>query len=216
MQEITNLVKSGKDNYNVFLDGVFFCKLNAETILKEKLKVGMFVPKEKLEYAQLENEKLVAFERSLKYLASPKTKKQVSDYLFSKGYAPQTVSHCLSKLDEYGYLNDEVFARQFIESYKHKKGRRLLEFELASKGVSPEISKKVLEDLTTDEEYIINLAEKYLKNKEKNSQTAKKLFNHLFSKGFSFEEISPVVKKLVYDFGEENEGWNWPVGNWKN
>ena len=63
MQEITNLVKSGKDNYNVFLDGVFFCKLNAETILKEKLKVGMFVPKEKLEYAQLENEKLVAFEK---------------------------------------------------------------------------------------------------------------------------------------------------------
>ena len=208
MQEITNLVKSGKNNYNVFLDGYFFCKLTAETILKEKIKVGYFVSKEKIERIQLENEKVVALEKALKFLENLKTKKQVIDYLYSKGFATQTVNYCIEKLNEYSYLNDENFAKQYVENYKHKKGRRLLEFELTTKGISLEIVKTVLNDFTTNEEFIYNIAEKYLKNKEKNKKNANKLVAHLFSKGFSLDEINPVIKKIFYDFGENNEDWN--------
>lgn len=211
MSEITNIVKHGKETYSIFLDGSFFCKLNAETIVKNNFKVGNEVSKEEIENAQAENEKLVAFDKCLKLLSVPKTKKQVKDYLYGKGYTTKTVSYCISKLEEYNYLDDEAFASLYIKSYSFKKGKRLLDFELKSKGVSQEIINKVLEEYEFKNEDIIALAEKFVKGKSKDKKTAQKLVAHLFSKGFSLEEINPIVKKIVFDFeaeGEENENWN--------
>ncbi len=211
MSEITNIVKHGKETYSIFLDGSFFCKLNAETIVKNNFKVGNEVSKEEIENAQAENEKLVAFDKCLKLLSVPKTKKQVKDYLYGKGYTTKTVSYCISKLEEYNYLDDEAFASLYVKSYSFKKGKRLLDFELKSKGVSQEIINKVLEEYEFKNEDIIALAEKFVKGKPKDKKTAQKLVAHLFSKGFSLEEINPIVKKIVFDFeaeGEENENWN--------
>ena len=44
MSEITNLIKNGKETYSVFLDGCFFCKLNAETIAPLGYTWGMALP----------------------------------------------------------------------------------------------------------------------------------------------------------------------------
>lgn len=211
MSEITNIVKHGKETYSIFLDGSFFCKLNAETIVKNNFNVGSEVAKEEIENAQAENEKLVAFDKCLKLLSVPKTKKQVKDYLYGKGYTTKTVSYCISKLEEYKYLDDEAFASLYVKSYSFKKGKRLLDFELKSKGVSQEIINKVLEKYEFKNEDIIALAEKFVKGKPKDKKTAQKLVAQLFSKGFSLEEINPIVKKIVFDFeaeGEENENWN--------
>lgn len=211
MSEITNIVKHGKETYSVFIDGSFFCKLNAETIVKNNFKVGSEVSKDEIENAQAENEKLVAFDKCLKLLSVPKTKKQVKDYLYGKGYTSKTVSYCISKLEEYNYLDDEAFASLYVKSYSFKKGKRLLEFELKSKGVSQEIINKVLDEYEFKNDDVIALAEKFVKGKPKDKKTAQKLMAHLFSKGFSLEEINPIVKKIVFDFeteGEENENWN--------
>ena len=216
MNEITSIVKSGKDNYSIFLDGSFFCKLNAETIVKSGFKVGKMVSKEEIENAQAENEKLVALDKCLKLLSVPKTKKQVKDYLYEKGYRTQTVNFCIEKLDEYNYLNDEAFANLYVKSYSFKKGKRLLEFELKSKGVSQEIINKVMENYERKDEDLINLAEKFIRNKPKDKKTAQKLTAHLFSKGFSLEEINPVVKKLMFEMEEENESWDWCFRSWKS
>ena len=45
MAEITNIVKSGKDKYSVYLDGSFYCFLNSETIVKSGFKTGKNVEK---------------------------------------------------------------------------------------------------------------------------------------------------------------------------
>ena len=216
MSEITNLIKNGKETYSVFLDGCFFCKLNAETIVKNGIKIGKEISKHEIENAQAENEKLVAFDKCLKLLSVPKTEKQVKDYLFGKGYTKKTVDYCIEKLNEYNYLNDEAFANLYVKSYSLKKGKRLLEFELKSKGVSQEIINNVLANYESKEEDLLFLAEKFIKNKEKNKKTAQKLTAHLFSKGFSLDEINPVVKKLIFDLEEQNEDWDWHFGNWKN
>lgn len=121
MSEITNLIKAGKDKYNIFLDGSYFCTLNAETIIKAGLKSGKEISKEQIENIQAENEKLIAFDKSLRYLANLKTEKQVKDYLYSKGYTTKTVNYCISKLYEYNYLNDEEFAKIYVRSYIEKK-----------------------------------------------------------------------------------------------
>lgn len=205
MSEITGLIKSGKDKYNVFLDGSFFCTLNAETIIKAKLKTGNFITKEQIETAQAENEKLIAFDKSLKYIANLKTEKQVKDHLYSKGYTTKTVDYCISKLKEYKYINDEEFAKIYVRSYAQKKGKRLLEFELKSKGVKEEIIKNIFDNLAENDQVLINLAEKFLKNKPRDKKTIQKLFAHLFSKGFEFEEINKIIRKYFYNFNQFSE-----------
>lgn len=205
MSEITNLIKSGKDKYNIFLDGSFFCTLNAETIIKSGLKTGKEVSKEQIEDIQAENEKLIAFDKSLKYLANLKTEKQVKDYLCSKGYTTKTVNFCISKLNDYKYLNDEEFAKIYIRTYIERKGKRLIEFELKSKGIKEEIVKDILQNLPENDEILFNLAQKFLKNKPRDKKTAQKLFTRLSAKGFEYDEINKVIRKLIYNFENEND-----------
>lgn len=203
MSQVTNLTKLGKDKYSVFIDGNYFCALNTETIVKAGIKIGKEISKEEIENTQAENEKLVAFDRCLKLLAAPKTEKQVRDYLYGKGYATKTVNYCIGKLNEYKYLNDEEYAKIYLRSYAKRKGKRLIEFELKTKGVSEEIIKNIFENFEENNEVLLALAEKFLKNKPRDKKTAQKLSAHLFSKGFEFDEINRIIKKLIYNF--ENE-----------
>lgn len=205
MAEITNIIKSGKDKYSIYLDNSFYCFLNSETIVKSGFKVGKSVDKAEIESAQFENEKLVAFDKALKYLSAIKSEKQVKDYLFGKGYAKKTVDFVIKKLYEYNYLNDELFAKAYISNYQAKKGKRLLAFELETKGISREIINNLLENFDDNEEIIYALANKFLKNKPLDNKTAKKLINHLFSKGYSFNKINKVVKNKFYNFDNISE-----------
>lgn len=205
MSEITNIIKCGKEKYNIFLDGAFYCTLTAETILKSGLKSGKNISKEEIDNIQIQNEKLVAFDRCLKYLENLKTEKQVRDYLYSKGYTSKTVDYCMSKLHDYKYLNDEEFAKLYVNYYSSKKGKRLLEFELKTKGIKEEIIRNILDNLENKEEILINLAEKFIKNKPRDKKTAQKLFAHLSSKGFDFDDINKVIRKLIYDFEQDEE-----------
>lgn len=203
MNQITEIKKSGKTKFNIFVDGSFFCSLTAETVLKSGIKVGMEINKEEIEKIQAENEKSIALDRSLRYLANIKTEKQVRDYLYSKGYTSKTVNYCITKLKDYKYLNDEEFAKVYVKSYCHKKGKRLLAFDLKTKGVKESIIKNILDNLEENEDILINLSEKFLRNKPKDKKTAQKLFSHLASKGFEFDEINKVIKKSIYDMSEE-------------
>ena len=63
-----------------------------------------------------------------------------------------------------------------------------------------------MEDFDENDEIINALADKFLKNKPKDNKTAKKLMNHLFSKGYSFDKINKVVKNKFYNFESLNEG----------
>ena len=209
MEEITNIIKSGKDKYSIFLDNQFFCFLKSETIVKNGIKIGAFFEKSEIDKIKLEDEKLLAFDKALNYLSAIKSEKQVKDYLYTKGFNKPTIEYAIEKLKEYNYLNDELFAKVFIENYKTKKGLRWLKFELESKGISKEIIDKLLNNISEDEGILLSLAEKYLKNKELNKKTVSKLSSHLLSKGFSFGSVNAVIKKLFYNLSEsENESWD--------
>jgi regulatory protein len=197
MSQITGIVKSGKSKCNIFLDGGYFCTLNLETIIKAKLKVGSEISKEEIEDIQAENEKLTAFDRSLKYLSNLKTEKQVKDYLLSKGFTGKTVKYCISKLKDYEYIDDEAYANVYIQFHSNKKGKRLIKYELKAKGVNEEIIEKLLNKLEYNTDNLLYLAEKFVKNKPRDKKTAQKLFTHLMSKGFEYDNVVKTVKQIV-------------------
>lgn len=205
MAEITNIIKSGKDKYSVYIDNEFCCFLTSETIVKNSFKIGQFVEQNQIENAQFENEKITAFERAIKYLSAIKSEKQVKDYLYSKGYGKIIVDFVVNKLKEYNYINDEAFARMYVQNYQMKKGKKLLQFELETKGISKDIIANLLQDFDDNLECMRSLSEKFLKNKPRDKKTAIKLSNHLFSKGYTYDKINKILKEFIYDFEcEEN------------
>lgn len=203
MAEITNIIKNGKDKYSVYLDNEFCCFLTSETIVKNGFKIGQFVDQNQIEIAQFENEKITAFDRAIRYLSAIKSEKQVKDYLFTKGYSKKIVDFVINKLKEYNYINDEVFAKMYIQNYQVKKGKRLLQFELETKGISKEIISNLLEDFDDNLDCMRSLAEKFLKGKTRDKKTAIKLSNHLFSKGYTYDKINKIIKEFIYDFEQE-------------
>ncbi len=82
------------------------------------------------------------FQAALRYLAiRPRSIKEMTDYLTRKSADPAWIPRIIDRLKQYRYLDDEVFARIFIENRKrnHPKSRFALTHELKQKGISARI-----------------------------------------------------------------------------
>ena len=73
---------------------------------------------------------------------------EVRSRLVTNGYRPDLVESCLTRLTELGMLDDDAFARQWVESRDRARprGERALRAELRQKGVERPIVDAVLED----------------------------------------------------------------------
>ena len=99
-----------------------------------------------------------------------------------------------------GYINDEKYSERFIESTSKTQGRKLVEYKLMMKGVRKEEIALAYENVEVDnKENAKNIAEKYLKNKEKTKENLAKAYRYLIGKGFSYEEASFALSQFNGD-----------------
>lgn len=209
--QITEIKKIGKgDRYSIFIDSVFDGTLEAEILVKHKLKTGDEIGEEQWRQIKLENGKLSAFSRAVGYIEkSLKTQKQLQTYLKEKGFLQESIDDAVQKLKEYGYIDDKVYAENYIKTYKDKKGKIKLKFDLLSKGVAADVIEEALQEFVDeDEQYAAceKLLKKYVKNKPQDVKLKSKAYAHLFSKGFSGDIISRAIGKVFSEV--EDEDWN--------
>ena len=199
--------KGKKDLFSVFVDGTFVCSLDEYTIYKHKLVQGSEIEKSELEEMQSESMTDFAFSSSVDLLSKmQKTEKQLRDYLYKKGYLKKVVDDVVDKLKTYKYLNDQYYAESFVRQKQGSVGKFKIKNELKLKGVSEDIINPLIEDLESQDDVLLNLANKYLKNKEKTPQNFQKLSRHLAQKGFSWDEINSVLNKIKKE-GNVYEDW---------
>lgn len=203
MPKITQIEyqQKNKNRCNLFIDGEFFVGLSLETVMKNRLKVGMEVDTQNLQNMISEDEKALALNKAVEYVSKTlKTKRQVKDYLISKGYSEDVVWHCIDKLKEYRYVDDKEYSRRFIESTSKNQGQRLVEYKLMMKGVKKEDISSAYDDTIVDaNENARALAQKYLKNKERTKENISKAYRYLIGRGFSYEQASYAVKFFCED-----------------
>jgi regulatory protein len=145
------------------------------------------------------------FNRAIKLLTvKPRSVAELRERLLQgKDVNQSVVDTVISRLEEYGYLNDERFAFSYA-SLKVKQrpvGRRRLQRDLKLKKVSNSVADEALELVyaETPEEQLIDAAiEKRtrLRGRPKTRIEAKKLFDHLLRQGFEFELVSEKVRAL--------------------
>jgi regulatory protein len=152
------------------------------------------------------------FERAIKLLAAkPRSVAELRERLLrGKNTDEATVETVISRLREYGYLDDERFAFGYA-SYKVKQrpvGRRRLERDLKFKKVDSGVANEALELVfaETSEEQLIDQAiakRLRIRGKPKNRAEMKSLFDHLLRQGFDFELVSDKIRSLTTDDTDE-------------
>lgn len=206
MSEITAITPQVKDKTrcNVYVDGRFCCGLTLETVIKNRLKVGVVITEERLAEIQLESEKNTAFDKALTHISvTRKTEKQVRTFLQGKGYLPVVIDYAIEKLRSYNFLNDGEYAEAYVESVAKRKGGRLIRMELRGKGVSDEEIDVALDTLDKETEIAAATAilRKYMRGKVCDRATLQKAYRYLMGKGYDYE----TARAALAAFGELDE-----------
>ncbi len=202
--------KRNKSRANIYLDGEFAFALEMLTVMKLGLKIGKEVDADTIKTAVFDSETSVAFGKAVDYLArAMKTTKQTRDYLTKKGYAPDVVDYVIDKLKGYKYLDDEAYARLYAEQSKSHKGERRIKQELLNKGIShTEVDDQVQIDTDDQLESATALAQKYLKNKDRDIKTMQKLQRFLLYRGFDFDVVNSVIRNFKCNIADEFDDSN--------
>ena len=154
------------------------------------------------------------FARAVKLLAAKsRSVAELRERLLARKDAnEEIVETVISRLREYGYLDDERFALSYA-SYKVKQkpvGRRRLERDLKMKKVASGVANDALELVyaETPEAQLIDQAiakRLRMRGRPKNRAEAKSLFDHLLRQGFGFELVSDKVRSLATDFTDDSD-----------
>lgn len=146
------------------------------------------------------------FQKAIKLLsAKSRSVAELRDSLLeSKRTTKSAVDEVISRLSEYGYLDDERFAFGYASLRVRQRpvGRARLARDLKFKKVGTEVADEALDLVyaeTPEADLIDRAIEKRLRlqGKPKDRVEAKKLFDHLLRQGFPFELVSEKVRATM-------------------
>ncbi len=198
------------DRVNVSIDGKYRFSLDISQVTDLGVKVGREVTEEELITLETESQFGKLYSRALEYsLLRPHSVREVRDYLYRKtlttkykdkkgqvkkrqGYSPALTDRVLIKLQHKDYVNDEHFARWWVENRNVSKGTSLrkLTAELRVKGVSSGVINEVMnETRRTDEDEL----SKIIAKKRSKYADDQKLMQYLARQGFSYDDIKSAL-----------------------
>ncbi len=139
-----------------------------------------------------------------------RSEKEMRDNLKKKKAPEEMIEKVIDKLKAQRFINDETFARMWIESRTRSKPRSrfLLKMELQQKGIARELVDKVMEDLYKDEtnesvktdlELAKGLAKQRIKKYQgmERNEIYQKLGGFLGRRGFSWEVSKKAIDSVL-------------------
>jgi regulatory protein len=151
--EITALQmqKRNKERVNVFLDGEYAFAVSLT--MAATLRKGQRLAAEDVAVLKEDGEVDLAYQRALRYLGMrPRSSAEIVTYLKRKEYDESIVDTVVNRLHKQGYLDDEAFARFWVENRNRfrPRGSQALRYELRQKGVERETIDSTLEEQDDD------------------------------------------------------------------
>ena len=140
-------------------------------------------------------DQLSAAKRKALYLLErmPRTEKQLRDKLAEPGvYDNETIDSVIAYVKSYHYLDDESYARDYIEGRKAAKSLRALLYELRGKGIAESIlddCRKAYQEGDATEAICRLIQKKGIDPQTADAKDRAKLYRYLAGRGFSYEEI---------------------------
>lgn len=212
--KITNISAQAKnpDRVNVSVDGKYRFSLDISQLVDLGVKIGKEYSEDELVELEGESQFGKLYARALEYcLMRPHSSREVRDYLWRKtrptryksragelkeraGVSQQIVERVFRRLVEKGYVDDENFARWWVENRNVRKGAsaRKLAAELRAKGVDGKIIEAQLTQTSrSDEEEL----QKIIAKKQSRYSDLQKFMQYLVRQGFSYEDVKNALQR---------------------
>jgi regulatory protein len=191
--------KRNKNRVNVYLDGQFAFGLAA--IEASHLQVGQTLSDDDVAQLQMQDEVERASERALNFLSyRPRSEAEVRRNLRQKDVEQEVVEAVVERLTRAGLLNDQEFARYWVENRLqfNPRGVLALRQELYNKGVPASIVADALADF--EEEAAARKAAEAGARRLAHLEPAdfrRRLGAYLARRGFSYAVIAPLVEEMA-------------------
>lgn len=185
------------DRYSVYVDGKYVCSFSEGELIKLGLHSGQELNETELKKLKNNSLKDKAYIRVIDLLSRrPRSEWEIRDYLKRKKHEPELIEGILNKLTLNMLINDEDFARRWVENRRLLKNtsKRKLRQELKQKRIAEDIINQVLEQDETDEREVIK---QIVQKKRKSYPDDQKLMAYLARQGFSYDDIKAVVKNQL-------------------
>jgi regulatory protein len=189
--------KHNKERVNVFLDGQF--ALAVTIFVAATLRKGQYLSDAEIERLKQEDKRNKAYTHAIRFLGfRARSQAEMERYLRDKGYSAEVVAETVGRLIDEQYLDDEAFARFWLEDRERfrPRGEQALRYELRQKGIADEVIDTVLADLDEDE-----LAWKAVERKLHSwrnltgQDLRKKIVGFLSRRGFGYETANNVFNR---------------------
>jgi regulatory protein len=147
-----------------------------------------------------------AYDAAVHYLAGrPHTVAEIHRHLRSKKFDAETIAQAIDRLRAQRYVDDEAFARWWVEQRERFKprGDRALRTELAQKGVARDVVDVVLGERAPDAD--VEQARRALSRPltrwadMPDAERKRKIHAYLAARGFDYDTIDEVTRREVTD-----------------
>lgn len=190
------------------VEGVYRFSLDVFQVGELGIRVGKDYSEEELTALETESTFGKMYARALEYcMMRLHSAKEIRDYLWRKtrdtrgkdgqlrkGIPSVIADRVFERLAEKGYVNDEVFARHWIENRQMGKGisRRKLTMELRAKGVEQAIIEPLIMESSRSEDGEL---QKLILKKQNRYSDEQKFMQYLARQGFSYDDIKKALEE---------------------
>jgi regulatory protein len=198
--------KHNRQRVNVYLDGHFAFGLAAIEAIQ--LQVGQHLSAAEIACLKKKDRIEIAHGRALKFLSyRPRSVAEMQRYLTGKEFDAHTIEQVIARLSRADLLNDEAFARYWLENRDsfRPRGSRALRYELRQKGIANSTIDDLLADYDeSDAAYRAALSQARKLARHHDVQVFRaKLLAFLNRRGFSSYVARETVNKLLAELSEE-------------
>ncbi len=170
----------------------------------QELTAGML---ERLEAAET---RVNAHEAALRLLSSrPRSETEMQTRLAMRGFEPAAIDDELERLRNAGLLDDQKFARAWVEDRKRlsPRGRRMLKYELLGRGIDPDSADSVTSDID-DREVAMELARARARKAPRTTYEAfvAKVGGFLRRRGFDFDVTAAATRQAWTEVQDTEPG----------
>lgn len=204
--KIIKYEKKANNKYKIYLENNTTISLYEDVILKNNLLYKKEIDNELLERLDKDNNKEDIYNKCLKYIGVRiRSKYEIKEYLKRKETEESQIDNTIKKLEENNLLNDEIFAKAFINDKLNftTMGPFRIEQELKKHKIDSNIIYKYLNDI--DDEIIDNKINKQItklmKSNRKKQNLRNKIYTNLLTLGYSNEMILRNINN--YDFSNQ-------------
>ncbi len=195
------------DRVNVNVDGKYRFSLDVFQVGELGIRVGKEYAEQELVELETESQFGKLYIRALEYtMLRPHSSREIKDYLYRKtrptiskigekreGYSPALAQRVFERLTQKRYIDDEKFARFWVENRNRTKGSSLRKItaELRAKGVASDVIEQAMSgcDRTDGDELAKIIAKKRARYHDN-----QKLMAYLARQGFSYDDIKSALQ----------------------